>query len=68
MKAPRDPFLLIACEAVLPPQLGCMSGGKFLASDDSQISNLPLAHSQPPLPYYGCFPRKVVFVAVKDVL
>jgi len=67
-EGPRRTLLPTACEAVLAPQLDFTCGEKYLASAGSQISNLPFAHSQPPLPSPGCFPRKVGFVAVKDFL
>ena len=67
-EGPKRTLLPNACEEVLAPQLGCMFGEKYLPSPDSQISNLPFAHSQPPLPYPGCFPRKKVYVAVNNVL
>ena len=64
----RRPLLPIARDAVLATQPGSKFGGKYLAPADTQISNLPFAHSQPQLPYSGCFPRKTVYVAVKNIL
>jgi hypothetical protein len=62
----RRPPFATANQAVLTSQLVCTSGGKYLASAGSRISDYPSAQSLHKSQYSDCFIRRINYVTVKE--